>query len=255
MEEEFRWVVGFEGIYKVSNLGRVYSVERMDANNHKAGGVFLTHRLNFGYPIVTMRKDNRNIDRRVHRLVAEAFIPNPENKPEVDHIDGNRANCVLSNLRWVTKSENMNNPVTYCKMSDNGKKNANYGTKSPFSRKVAQYSLDGKLIQIFDSAGRAAAATGITYSAIRKCAYGKGRTCGGYRWEYLTEAKITPKWGKKKGHGCIPIQQLTLQGELVAEYEGIEIAAQKTGYSAENISKASSYGLKTYKGFLWRRKN
>lgn len=252
MKEEFRWVIGYEGAYKISNFGRVLSVARIDSGGYRRQERFLTAKIGpYGYLRVFLSKNGKTYTKKVHRLIAEAFIPNPENKPEVDHIDGNKTNNSISNLRWATSRENMNNPVTHARMSDSGKINANYGERSPFARKIGQYLPSGELVQVFDSAGRAAAATGLGYSAIRKCANGKMPTCGGFVWKHLTNATIKPRWGRKMGMGGKPIIQKTLDGIVVAEYESIGCAAAKTGFHQANIGRAAKSNNKPYNGYLW----
>lgn len=110
-KEVWRWVVGYEGLYMVSNKGRVMSVPRIkQTKNRRYGksGMEIAHHDNGnGYRILTLSRDGVHDQRSVHRLVAEAFIPNPSNLPEVNHKDGDKANNQVENLEWVTKSENM----------------------------------------------------------------------------------------------------------------------------------------------------
>ena len=99
--EEWRPVIGYEGIYDVSNFGRVKSYLRGKVH-------LLKYQVDAqGYVIVTLYKNEQSKRAKVHILVAQAFIPNPSNKPQVNHIDGNKANPHVSNLEWVTQSENM----------------------------------------------------------------------------------------------------------------------------------------------------
>ena len=97
MIEIWKDIEGYEGRYKVSNTGKVYSIttnREMATSN------------NTSYLGVTLYKDGKPKFKLVHRLVAQAFIPNPENKPEVNHIDHNTHNNNIANLEWVTKDEN-----------------------------------------------------------------------------------------------------------------------------------------------------
>lgn len=105
-------VKGYEKLYEVSDTGEVRSVDRvLSVTNQKErlfkGRVLLqTMNKQVQYKQVSLWKENKGISYYVHRLVAEAFIPNPEGKPEVNHIDGNRQNNHISNLEWVTSGEN-----------------------------------------------------------------------------------------------------------------------------------------------------
>lgn len=109
MQEEWRPVVGFEGVYEVSNLGYVKRVKKGRGTKTgilKAGvSRCATSYGNIKYNVVVLCVDGATHTKSVHRLVAEAFIPNPENKPTVNHIDGNGLNNSVENLEWATQSE------------------------------------------------------------------------------------------------------------------------------------------------------
>lgn len=110
--EEWRDIKGYEGLYQVSNLGRVKSLARHKKNRGKLQKVEETIRIptveKNGYARVDLSKDGKRKMYCVHRLVAEAFVPNCENKPQVNHIDENRSNNNANNLEWVTNKENCN---------------------------------------------------------------------------------------------------------------------------------------------------
>lgn len=115
--EEWRSIKGFEGYYEVSNLGRVRSLDRYVTcnngvnvyNRFKKGVILKTGVKGGGYLFVGLHKDGcKTIEPSVHRLVAEAFIPNPENLPEVNHKDENKTNNSVDNLEWCTRAYNTN---------------------------------------------------------------------------------------------------------------------------------------------------
>ena len=115
MEEVWKDVKGYEGYYQVSNLGNIKSLERIIENSGTLTGYYkvkeriLKPRENKnrnGYYELSLRKDGKEKRFKVHRLVACAFIENPYNKPEVNHIDGNKSNNCVSNLEWTTSKEN-----------------------------------------------------------------------------------------------------------------------------------------------------
>ena len=109
--EEWKDIKDFEGLYQISNYGRVKSLERYRNSYSKKVYVPEIIRKNGydknGYQILPLNKDSKKYVRKIHRLVAEAFIPNPENKKEIDHLDCNVKNNIFTNLRWVTRLENV----------------------------------------------------------------------------------------------------------------------------------------------------
>lgn len=133
--EVWKDIKGYEGYYQVSNFGRVKSVSRRVVN-HKSGSTRLVQSKILspcdngnGYLVVSLRKDGKRKSAYVHRIVAEAFVENKENKPNINHKDYNTKNNVATNLEWCTQKENvaysvahMRKPRRICKASSTGEK-------------------------------------------------------------------------------------------------------------------------------------
>ncbi len=110
-DEKWENIEGYTGVYQISNYGRVKSLERYILNNLVGRvlqkEIIMKHQsYSNEYKYVTLQIDGKRNNKSIHRLIATAFIPNPKNKPEVNHIDGNKTNNEISNLEWVTSSEN-----------------------------------------------------------------------------------------------------------------------------------------------------
>ena len=169
LNEEWRDIKGYEGLYQVSNLGRVRS---LNCRGHKGCIGILTPRLDGkGYEMVALYKEGKARNIKVHRLVAQAFIPNPNNYPQVNHKDENKTNNDVKNLEWCTNEYNHN-----------------YGTRN---ERVGK-SLSKKIIcittgEIFNSMREACRKYNISSGSMTECCQGKRKTAGGYKWEYFKE--------------------------------------------------------------------
>ena len=165
--EEWKWINGYEGLYKIFRDGTVVSNDRLDRFNRKVGGIIKPQKTGSKrqYLFVPLFKDKKVKQKYVHRLVAEAFLPNPQNKRCVDHINGNTFDNSVNNLRWVTHKENMNNPITRQRMLDESYKYVSQsGIDNPFSRKVAMFTLNGEKVGDFDSVGQIEKQFGILFN-------------------------------------------------------------------------------------------
>ena len=175
MIEVWKDVVGYEGLYQVSNFGKVRSL----AYGKKR--ILKQQERQHGYLSVCLygRGGNKRNFRQVsvHRLVAEAFISNPMSLPEVNHIDENKQNNAATNLEWVTHKEN-------CSTDSMIKRHTERQTLKPnYHKSVSQYTISGEYIATYYSAREAMRKTGVGYSNI--CSSMKEhRTAGGYYWRY-----------------------------------------------------------------------
>jgi len=186
MEEIWKDIEGYEGIYQVSNCGRIKSLDRFIHNkgSRNGKGYFKNGEIkkqtlnNKGYFMVTFCKSGKVSTKQVSRLVAQAFIPNPYNKPEVDHIDTNPQNNKISNLKWVTSVENNNNELTL-KHYSNWQKG-----KPKFTSKKVICLNDGK---IFDSLSICEANYGLNKGSVYRCCISEYKQTKGYQFIYYSD--------------------------------------------------------------------
>lgn len=213
MDEIFKDVVGYEGLYEVSNLGNVIRINYRNTGKRK---LIKPHKNKNGYVQIHLWKNEKRQMFYVHRLVAEAFILNPENKPFIDHINTIRDDNMVENLKWCTRLENNNNPLTKEKVlshlqnenhpmlgkhhtegtkknmsiSQSGEKNHMYGKigeKHHNSKPILQYSKDGTFIREWASMADVQRELGISEGDISNVCARKPnhKTAGGYVWKYL----------------------------------------------------------------------
>lgn len=163
--------------YQVSNLARIKS---------KSGNPMSLITDQKGYYKVNLWQDSKRKTFRVHRLMAIEFMPNPNNLPFINHINGIKTDNRLENLEWCTNSENNKHAFHILKAYENSNYIGAKGIKHLKSKKVFQFSLDGKLINKFDGVRDAGRLTGINASTIGKVAQGisNRKTAGGYVWRY-----------------------------------------------------------------------
>ena len=149
-----------------------------------------------GYMYVGLRKNRESKTVRVHRLLAKAFIPDQDNKPQVDHINGVRDDNRLENLRWCTNQENqsfelarLNNSkaLTGRKQSPEAVAKRAKTLQKSIGVRVEQYTLDGQYIQTFNSANEVQRLLGIWSAGVLDCCKGKFKSSKGYIWKYAPE--------------------------------------------------------------------
>ena len=169
--EHWREIAGYEELYEVSDKGRVKSLGNNKSRKEK---ILKPQKRTDGYLQVGLHKDGHVKMLKVHRLVAEAFIQNPQGLETVNHKDEVKTNNVASNLEWMTQGDNVN-----------------YGTRNKrageaLSKQVQMLDKQtGELLATFPSINEAWIVTGIYHSNISKCCIGKRKSAGGYIWRYL----------------------------------------------------------------------
>lgn len=177
--EYWKPVVGYEGYYEISTLGRVRSCERVVP--HGLGNrirkiqqkLISPWKDNHGYRSVSLSKDGVVKKVKVHKLVAEAFIENPKDKPTVNHINEIRGDNRVDNLEWATYQENNNHG------------GHNQRVSKTLSKPVTQLDRTGKKIADFENIAEASKATGVHAANIKSCLHHANRiSAGGYQWRY-----------------------------------------------------------------------
>jgi len=174
-------LIDYRGLYQVSNMGRIKSLDRI-VNRVRNGKVFsltihgkvMQWKYNQHYWMIGLMKNTKARFFLVHRIVAHMYIPNPNNFPEVNHKDENSWNPIATNLEWCDRIQNIS-----------------YGTRSlkhgrAISKPVLQYSLDGTFIRKWDSYKDAADALGINRGSISNCVLGHANCYKGYMWKPLS---------------------------------------------------------------------
>lgn len=171
MEEIWKDIKGYEGVYKVSNKGRVKHISKQ--NNQE--NICKIYKSNSNYLTVFLYKTNHQKHVFVHRLVAQAFIENPLNLPCVNHKDENRENNCVENLEWCTHKYNMNYGNVAKKIG------------AANSKPIIQLDLNGNIIKRYSSGMQAQRETGFSNGWIGDCLRGRKKTYKGYIWKYDTD--------------------------------------------------------------------
>jgi hypothetical protein len=257
--EEWRDVVGYEGYYQVSNLGRVRSVDRriIDSfgNERFYKGKPLKPSLkSTGYYSVALCKDGNKDTAAIHRLVATAFLESDSNHTYIDHIDGDRTNNKLSNLRWCTQKENLKyaaeaGSIDQSRIARAGK------------RYISKHKMGGHLTRVLRSDGKiypsvreAARDLGVTASSVYKVLNGENSTCKGFSLRVIgkqsfvdaTESGNTKSW-----------YQMTKQARPVIRSDGkrfpsIRAAARAIGTNSSNIIQVAQGKRHACMGYSFR---
>lgn len=246
---EWKDIKGYEGYYQISRDGIVKSLERTVKQGktirHEREKIKKIHKNQYGYPCVTLCKDRKSRSLLIHRILAIAFIPNPDNKPYVDHINTDKEDYRLENLRWVTSKENANNEITLKHCRENlyipevqrriiltkKKRNDDFVGKP---RTVFQFTIDGVFVAEYDTIAEAARATNGSPICIKRVCDKKQTTAMGYIWSYSRDGFFVRP---KNYHGIEVLQYDAKTGTLIGKYSSINEAARATG--CKNIRRNS----------------
>lgn len=187
--ERWKPVVGYEGLYEVSDLGRVRSVDRdvigADGVSKPHHGKMLAPSLRSrNYLYVKLCKCGVRETEAVHRLVASAFVPNLYGKPEVNHIDGCKTNNRAGNLEWCTRSENVRHAFMSGLNETTKERIAEMSRRAAALHEKRVVRSDGAE---FDSVRKAAEASGAHPQNVSRCCHGKAHTTGGYGFRFKGE--------------------------------------------------------------------
>ena len=248
MKEVWKDVHGFEEAYQVSNFGRIKRKERTDSNNrtHKER-IMSPSMYSNGYMNVELRMNIKKRRTSVHRLVAEAFIDNPLNLPQINHKDENKANNHVSNLEWCTAQYNI-------RYKDGVKRRR--ATAILNSNAVCKYSMEGEFIEKFECATDAAISVNGSCTEILSCCHHRAHSLSykGYMWRFLSECncnKIEP-YRIKKSSLCRKVRQYTLDGDFIQYFYSVQKAAESVNARPSNIRRCCLGKIKSCMGFKWR---
>lgn len=193
MKEIWKDIKGYEGLYQVSNLGNVKSLDAIincegakGIKCHLRKGRILKKAINNkGYYYVNLSKNSKVKNIKIHKIVANTFINNSNNYNCVNHIDGNKLNNFVENLEWCSYSHN--NKEAYRLNLKKPVWKGKINKEHPLSKEVYQYDLRGNFIKKWDNANDVKRKLGICAENIRSCCNGKKKTCNNYIWKYGEE--------------------------------------------------------------------
>ena len=235
MEEKWKDIKGYKGLYQVSNLGNVRSL-----NYKKSGKIAL---LKFstsnttGYCQVGLQKNGKLKMKYVHRLVAEAFLRNRHNYPQINHKDEQKLNNRADNLEFCTP-----------------KYNSNYGTRNQktseiHSIPIKQYDKEGNFIREWKSTLFASQELGIFATNITNCLKGRAKIAKGFIWRYSTDTAPVEKYLNPRFK---IVNQYDKEGNFIRQWNSIQEASMKLKIKASTISSCLRRKKITAGGFIWR---
>lgn len=239
-------VKNYENLYEVSDTGIVRSIDRTVLHKtgmqrlYKGKVISLTPHKDTRYMMVSLWKNNKGKAHYVHRLVAQTFLPNPNNLPEVNHIDGNKQNNSVSNLEWVTRKDNVTHAVST-------------GLRT-YENRLSEQEFLQLLYNVIAGESYLDLSKKVNYKVpflstkLRKIAT---------KYNLLKELdssliKQRALRNKEAKQNKIAISQFDLQGNFIKKYTSLSQASRELNISSGAISNALSGRTKTCKGFVWK---
>ena len=257
-KEIWRDVLGYEGLYKVSNLGRIKRLPRFVIFSNGRRRTFCEiiskgHLNSDGYYIINLTKNGISKHKLVHRLVAEAFLPNPNHYSVIHHIDANKTNERADNLMWCSYSFNTKHSYEF-----EGRRRPMkgvFGKDNPHSIPIVQISLQGEVLAHFANTAEAARKLNVSHGCITSCIKKRNKTAYGYLWSVDEPKSIKERIDFYKEHRnpkCRRIEQIQ-GGIVVAAFDSINLAAKAVGLkSAAPINMVLNGTRKRAANSEWR---
>lgn len=208
-KEEFEHIEEYPD-YLISSQGKVVSLK------YKKPRLLKPSKLRHGYLSASLGNRDGFKHKTVHRLVAIAFISNPENKKQVNHRDGDKENNHIENLEWVSNGENQQHAY------DNGMK--------PNARAVKQYSLEGSYMKTFKSSNEVERELNIGQQNISKACKGIYGHAGGFQWRYEGDNTVVSEYKKRPNGNGRRVAKLDDEGKIVKTYNSVAEACEDTGW-------------------------
>jgi hypothetical protein len=241
--------------YMVSRYGQVYS--------KRSNKILKPLKSIDGYVCFALTRNKKRYNVNLQRIVAEAFIPNPDNKTCVHHINGDITDNVWTNLVWGYRSDSekfldarskSGNKRKGRKLSNEQLEKIRKSIQENQGIKVIQYTMNGEFVAKYNSYGEAMRLTGVDDNGIGACCSGKQKHAGGYIWKPSPEDENLRKIGAHKKYIAkgLKVNQYTLDGEFVATYKNCNEAYRFTGANPANISKCCFGKAHTVGGYIWK---
>lgn len=252
MQEIWKDIPNYEGYYQVSNLGRV----RSNHNTRYHKPKILKNIPRSGYVSVILCKNKSQKNVFVHRLVAECFIPNPENKPCVNHIDGNKANPCVTNLEWCTQKENISHAIKSGLFNPTENLSSSIGKSRRTTQPIYQFDKNGKFIKKWDSCRDICDYFGVKDNHIYDCISGKYHSAYGFIWSKTETIEPQKRISVAKHNGGgrkgTKINQYDLDGNFICSFSSQKEASSNTKARQSGISLCCKGKIKTAGGFIWK---